>query len=209
MADEEQTNPENDPNVEENTGAEPAQTESAPKQQEAVTSHEHRNQWILFGILAGILIGVVLAIAVMRPLIFNRIVPAVMGDFVTPDPAAMDETMPEENQPSSDESATGNESNDVENAEDSSNEVFIPAASSGDGAEETTTSEEEGSQPAAEETIPEPPAPAPVTHTVQVGDNLTKISAQYGVSVQDIMAANNLPNADYISVGQVLIIPTN
>jgi peptidoglycan-N-acetylglucosamine deacetylase len=44
---------------------------------------------------------------------------------------------------------------------------------------------------------------------VQSGDNLTKIAQQYGVTVQEIMTANNLLNADYIAVGQVLIIPTN
>lgn len=197
MADDEQTNPENDPGVEETT-----QTNSKPQeQQQPAASHEQRNQWIFFGILVGILLGVVLVIAVLRPLIFNRIVPAVMGDFVPPVPAMVDEVAPENSQPA-EEIAPAAENVAPAEAETGNNEIFIPAAASG----------EVNSDVVAEETAvsPEPVSePAPVTHTVQVGDNLTKISAQYGVPVADIMTANNLVNADYISVGQILVIPTN
>lgn len=45
------------------------------------------------------------------------------------------------------------------------------------------------------------------TYTVQVGDTLSTISQQTGVSVDAIMAANNLSNANIISVGQQLVIP--
>jgi LysM repeat protein len=44
-------------------------------------------------------------------------------------------------------------------------------------------------------------------HTVQLGENLYRISLLYGVSMADIMAANGLINADYIYAGQELIIP--
>lgn len=54
-----------------------------------------------------------------------------------------------------------------------------------------------------------PPTPvSPVTHVVQPGDNLYRISLRYGVSVQAIAAANGIVNPWYIRVGQVLIIPT-
>lgn len=207
MADEEQTNSENDPVVEENVQNAPEQIDTAPEPQKEASSHEHRNQWILFGILVGILIGTVLVIAVLRPLIFNRIVPAVMGEFVTPAPTIIDETMPTENQPASEETAPVQENREaVESPTEGDTELFIPAASSGGDAGGGAPSE----QP-VEEVATEEPAPVsePMTHTVQVGDNLTKISAQYGVSVAEIMSANNLTNADYISVGQVLVIPTN
>ena len=45
------------------------------------------------------------------------------------------------------------------------------------------------------------------TYTVQSGDSLGKIALQFSVSVDDLMAANNLTNPDVISVGQVLTIP--
>jgi nucleoid-associated protein YgaU len=45
------------------------------------------------------------------------------------------------------------------------------------------------------------------TYTVQSGDSLGKIALEFSVSVDDLMAANNLTNPDIISVGQVLTIP--
>jgi hypothetical protein len=47
-----------------------------------------------------------------------------------------------------------------------------------------------------------------VIHIVQLGENLFRISLQYGVSMDAIMAANGLPNVDQIYEGQQLIIPT-
>jgi len=44
-------------------------------------------------------------------------------------------------------------------------------------------------------------------HEVQAGEVLGTIAKQYGISVEDIMEANDLDNADMIKVGQDLIIP--
>ena len=159
-------------------------------------NHEERSQWIKFGILAIILLGVIAVVALVRPLIFGHVVPAVMGD--TQPPAAE----PTAASPDAQE-----------------NEVFIPAASGG-GPEEAATPVEDDVQEAEGEgegetaVTPPPPDPTaipatPVTHTVQTGDNLTKIAQQYGVTVQEIITANNLANGDYISVGQILIIPVS
>jgi LysM repeat protein len=52
-----------------------------------------------------------------------------------------------------------------------------------------------------------PAAPTFETYTVQPGDTLGKIAAQYGTTVDAIVQANNLANANLISVGQQLIIP--
>ncbi len=51
------------------------------------------------------------------------------------------------------------------------------------------------------------PADAPVVHVVQSGDTLNRISQQYDVSVDDIMAANGLTDPNIIAVGQQLNIP--
>lgn len=64
----------------------------------------------------------------------------------------------------------------------------------------------------AQETPPPvPTVPAqvvvPLVHTVQEGENLTIIATQYNVSVEDLLAINNLSNADMLALGQQLIIP--
>jgi len=46
------------------------------------------------------------------------------------------------------------------------------------------------------------------TYVVQPGDTLYSIAARFGKSVWDIIAANNLPDSHWISVGQVLVIPS-
>lgn len=45
------------------------------------------------------------------------------------------------------------------------------------------------------------------TYTVRPGDNLYRIALRHGVTVAAIVAANHLPNANLIHVGQVLVIP--
>ncbi len=60
------------------------------------------------------------------------------------------------------------------------------------------------------------PVPTPTTapggvgfpYVVQWGDNLFSIARRFGVTVDAIVRANNLPNANVIRAGQVLIIPT-
>lgn len=176
--------------------AQPEHINAAPPAKQTAVSHEQRNQWLSFAILVVILLGTVLIIALLRPLIFGHIIPAVMSDTSAPQTAVNTEAYPAAE----------------EIAPTSANEVFIPAASGGGPGDTVPTepSVAEETEIDDEETAVGPePTPAPVTHTVQPNDNLTKISQQYSVPVADIMAANNLVNADYISVGQVLIIPTN
>ena len=58
--------------------------------------------------------------------------------------------------------------------------------------------------------VPQPTAVPPssgMTYIVQRGDTLYRISQRFGVSVAAITAANNIQNANYIYVGQVLTIP--
>lgn len=44
-------------------------------------------------------------------------------------------------------------------------------------------------------------------HVVQKGESLWVIAKKYGVSVQDIVKANNIENASLIKINQELIIP--
>jgi LysM repeat protein len=45
------------------------------------------------------------------------------------------------------------------------------------------------------------------TYVVQAGDTLAAIAHAYGVTVEAIVAANGIPDADVIAVGQELVIP--
>jgi len=49
--------------------------------------------------------------------------------------------------------------------------------------------------------------PTQNSYVVQSNDNLTTIAARFGISVESIVKANNLQNADAIYVGQELVIP--
>jgi len=46
------------------------------------------------------------------------------------------------------------------------------------------------------------------TYTVQPGDELRHIAAQYNVSIFKIIALNDIPNPDSLRIGQVLTIPS-
>lgn len=52
-----------------------------------------------------------------------------------------------------------------------------------------------------------PPASTHLVHIVRWGENLTGIAAQYGTTIQAIMQANGLANANRIYAGQRLLIP--
>ncbi|HUF38923.1 MAG TPA: LysM peptidoglycan-binding domain-containing protein [Anaerolineales bacterium] len=60
---------------------------------------------------------------------------------------------------------------------------------------------------------PNPPAELPPLreesdlYTVQPGDTLLRIAQRYGVTIEQIIAQNDLENPDLLEVGQVLVIP--
>lgn len=65
------------------------------------------------------------------------------------------------------------------------------------------------STPAITVTTPLTPTatPAPIIYTVVRGDNVNKIAARYGISVADLMAANDM-SSDLLQIDDKLIIPT-
>ncbi len=57
--------------------------------------------------------------------------------------------------------------------------------------------------------VPQPAAPAsttPVEYTVQNGDNLSTIAVKFNTTVEALQDLNNLPDGNFLRVGQVLII---
>ena len=53
------------------------------------------------------------------------------------------------------------------------------------------------------------PSPTPFTYTVQQGDSMSVIAEKFGVSLDDLQAANPEISSNAMSVGQVLRIPSN
>jgi len=53
------------------------------------------------------------------------------------------------------------------------------------------------------------PSPTPFTYTVQKGDTISSIALKFGVSMDDLQAANPEISPNAMSVGQVLNIPSN
>ncbi|MFQ5577657.1 MAG: LysM peptidoglycan-binding domain-containing protein, partial [Anaerolineae bacterium] len=51
------------------------------------------------------------------------------------------------------------------------------------------------------------PSPEPVLYVVEVGDSLSGIADRFGVTMEDIMAANGFDDPDYLQAGQSLLIP--
>ncbi|CAN5607740.1 hypothetical protein BH23CHL7_BH23CHL7_12610 [soil metagenome] len=91
-----------------------------------------------------------------------------------------------------------------------------PAASPSPAASPTSAAVEPS--PSAASTPSPSPAPTPAitpsptevgeqSYTVQSGDTLAAIADRFGVTMQAIVALNNLENPDRILIGQVLIIP--
>ena len=62
-------------------------------------------------------------------------------------------------------------------------------------------------RPGQEVTVPTGAAAEPRSYTVEAGDNLSSIGAEFGVSWQALAQANRLSNPNLINVGQELLIP--
>ena len=56
---------------------------------------------------------------------------------------------------------------------------------------------------------PTPEPEGPIEYAVQDGDTLFTIAVEFGVSVQDLVEFNDLPDENFVFVGQVLEIPTD
>ncbi len=153
------------------------------------------NDLVKFGVLLLIMAGVILVVSLTRPLIFGRIVPAVLGSGQTTAPlpdAGEGDTLtipPAEELP-------GYPAPDSANVPDESccDAAAYPAPDASATTTDTVT-------PAVEATNF-------ITHTLQPGENLTKLAQQYGITLEEILKANTILNPDEVQAGTTLRIPT-
>jgi LysM repeat protein len=149
-------------------------------------------EWIKFIILCVVMGGVVLAVALSRPYIFNRVIPALFGEF---NPAA-DPGAVEGEEDAAEEPAPGQ-------ATPASSEMEEDPGTPAPDAEITPVAEEEEpSQPADFPTA----VPAQI-HTVAAGETLSSIARQYAITLDALIAANEIANPNQVFAGDQLIIP--
>jgi LysM repeat protein/nitrate reductase NapE component len=167
---------------------------------------EHRSELVKFAVLAVILVGVIAVVAMIRPFVFGRVVPAVLGEGQPR--AVLQENLNEPiKQPDTQDAGakagakagagagannTGTENTDVQ-------ETFVPAVSNDE-------------EPAPAAAPPANPADFPTavpaqTHVVQPGETLTVIAQRYGVTVAALVQANQIANPNRVDAGVTLIIP--
>lgn len=136
-----------------------------------------RGEMIKFLILVLVLVGTVFAVALLRPLIFEQMVPAVLGW------EGEQEGLPA-TAPATEAPAAGGPSDEIP--------LIMTATAPAEGAAA-------GNGGA--------PLPTPRVHEVQAGDTLEHIAARYTVSVEALAKANAISDPQRIQVGDVLIIP--
>jgi hypothetical protein len=151
--------------------------------QDARAAKRRQMEYIKFGILVGILLITIFVIAILRPTIFDQIVPAVMSG--EPGSPIVDDSQPTEGYPSTNATAVPDNNNTQ-----SLPIISVPAGGAGGtgGQVETTA------------------VPAQI-YVVQTGDTLNSIARQFNTTVEAIIAANNIQNPDALQVGTTLIIP--
>ncbi|MFK7805470.1 MAG: LysM peptidoglycan-binding domain-containing protein [Anaerolineae bacterium] len=165
-------------------------------------------EWLKFVIFfAGIILITVLAITVIGPIIFTQYVPPIIG--LTEESTEVEiepENVPEEPEAITPiESEVGPESTDPEDVEESSGEdsqeIDENETEPLQTEEETSGKVEDEESGAAESEI------TTVVYIVQPGDTLTSIATVNQLTVEQILAANDLVNPNLLKAGQEILIP--
>jgi LysM repeat protein len=149
---------------------------------------EAAGELLKFGAVVAVLLVTVLVIALLRPLIFGQIVPAVMGTGLEGEPAANPDPAPIQIPM-----------------------IVVPDPPAPLESEEPARVEEQPAAGVADDApaVDEPAVePVPLTHAVQPNETLTAIARQYGVTVEALVTTNGIRNPNRIEAGTTLLIPT-
>lgn len=183
---------------------------------ESISSGERNN----FIVLIIVMIGVVLVVALVRPFIFEYIVPIVMGEGQSSTTIQEEEVPPDEVAPPANE-APETTTEEVEESSPTEEDSQTPGESmtetgvleevseSTEGETQTVSEETRGSEETVTEAEVTPETPSSISHIVKTGETLTTIAEQYNVSIDAIVQMNALPNANRIKIGDTLKIPSS
>ena len=166
-----------------------------------MTNDNGRPDILRFVILVVILIVTLIVIAALRPLIFDRIVPAIIG---TGDEAPL---IIDENE---DVGTGGVETPESDEAIEDEVEEEEFEASEPTADELPTTAADDSTIPVVDEADDDdvfPTARPALRHTVAAGETLAQIATRYNISVELIRQANQIEDINRIAIGQELLIP--
>lgn len=150
-----------------------------------------RGEMIKFLLLLLALVGTVLVLALLRPLIFERIVPAVLG--LDREPVAIPAL--ETATPSAPQATPETE---IEGEMPRIMTATPPAVDvQGDDAATDGAGSVGGS-----------PQPTTQMYEIQQGDTLVEIAERFGVTVSALVQANGIANPNRIQPGEMLVIPS-
>jgi len=167
----------------------------------------NRAEWFKFAVFVVVLIVVMGTVWLASPLIFNNIVPAVMGKNLpaeVTDDTTRGGTQTEEEgieEVTSEESESDEASQASDSTGDESDNTADATTDDGNEAETDTTEETADADAATGE------SQFQTVYTIRQGDTLAAIARLYGVPMQAIMDANGLTNASLIVIGDELKIP--
>ena len=148
-----------------------------------------RREWFFFGALAAVFLVVVLVVAATRPLIFDRIVPEVLGFGAE---GASSTQTDQDAAPLPSPSPIPDVSGELPPlSEPTANPILTPGAGPVD----------------AVDLAADPTALPTLRYVVAPGDNLTRIANRFGVTVATLVELNRLDDPDRLSPGTELLIP--
>lgn len=160
-------------------------------------------QLLKLGILAFVMAGFVLCVAISRPFIFGRVLPALLGTVGTVESGdvGVDESPTDEPPPTT----TPTPATLTATPSITPTATLTPTL--------TATPSAVGTPPVVVTLAPTsgvylaPIQPGAQTHVVQPGETLAIIAAQYNVSIAALVQANAINDPNYIQAGMTLVIP--
>ncbi|MEM8860888.1 MAG: LysM domain-containing protein [Chloroflexota bacterium] len=162
-------------------------------------------EWLKLIIFIGaILLVSYLAISVISPILFRDYVPGIMGLEQSSDSGEpIDSTSPSEIDEPDEADSEATNSNEESEPEESA----VEEENNQETSAETEPLPAEENQAAKVDEPAEESEPSVSPYIVQPGETLTSIAAAHGITVEELLAVNDLLNPNFLYAGQEINIP--